>query len=67
MKKYKEEDVVLTEFGEIMYYKEANNTNTLIERKATNKEAELYKIECENCRKQEDQQQHEGSYHELPD
>lgn len=64
---YLDDYIILTEFGEIMIYLEAKKTNTLVERKATRKESLEYKKECESLRKQEQQQQHEGSYHELPD
>jgi len=64
---YLNEDVILTEFGEIMTYKEAKNTNTLVERIATGKEADGYIKETKYWKKQDEQGQHEGSYHELPD
>lgn len=64
---YQNEDVILTEFGEIMTYKEARKYHTLVERKATRNEVNEYKKECEYWRKQGEQEQHEGSYHELPD
>lgn len=62
---YQNDDVILTEFGEIMTYQDAQETNTLVERLATNKESIEYMKECEYWRKQEQEQQHSGSYHDL--
>jgi hypothetical protein len=64
---HENEDVILTEFGEVMTYGEAVSTHTLIERKATTEETKEYENECEYWRKQGEQEQHDGSYHELPD
>ena len=67
MNDYNNDDIVITDINETMTYAEAKKFNAPVYRIATKKESEEYRKEVEYWRKQSDQEQHEGSYHELPE
>lgn len=64
---YKDDDVVITDENECMTYAQSKQFHCIVFRIATKKEALEYNKECEYWRKQGDEEEHEGSYHELPD
>lgn len=64
---YNDDDIVITDINETMTYSQSKKFNAPVYRMATKKEADEYKKECEYWTKQSEQEQHEGSYHELPD
>jgi len=62
---YNDEDIIITDINKIMSYAESVKYCALVYRVATKKESDEYRTEMEYWGKQEEQQQHEGSYHEL--
>lgn len=67
MTQYNDDDIIITDINEIMTYTESKKYCAPVYRIATNKEADEYRKENEYWRKQTEQEQANGSYHELPD
>lgn len=61
----KDNDIVLTDNGEFMTIGEAKAWNECVFRKATKKESDDYWAEVIAMEKQEQEELHSGSYHEL--
>lgn len=60
------DDIIITDINEIMTYAESKKYSEPVFRIATKKEAADYRKECESLRKQQEEQQHESCFHELP-
>ena len=67
MTTYNDDDVIITDINEIMTYAESKKFNAPVYRIATKNEADSYRKESEYWAKQSEQEQHESSYHELPE